>query len=147
MKIANQQDIDSFMAFAINDPKMLPYLSMSRWIKPRKASDSDWECLHITDDRLSYLLTINFNRNISLSITIALYAKSKIAAGRAILNIKEVVKRYKPFAIDSCVAESNKESFEITKKILGEPWGKEPMGAWNLAEGIFEDVYCFRKIL
>lgn len=146
-KIAKQADIDKFMEYAVMCDDMLPYLSMSKYIKPRKEHNSDWEGLHLTDDRLSYLLHIDFDRSSGMRFTIALYAKSAIAAGRAILVLKEMVNRYKPYAIDSTVAKSNIKSFNITKKILGEPWGCEALGCWNMLLGEFEDCYYFRKLL
>lgn len=147
MKLATQSEIDAFMEWAINDPESYPFLSHSRWIKPRKVPESDWYGLTITDERVSYLLHIDFNRNISLSATICLYSKTNIAAGRAILVLKEVIQRYKPFAIDSTVAKSNIKSLKITKKILGDPWGLEPNAVWNMLTGETEDCYYFRKLL
>lgn len=147
MKNANQQEIDAFMDYALANEEMLPYLSMNRWIRRREAKTDDWQGLCITDDRNSYLLNIDFDRSSGMRFTLCLFAKSAIAAGRAILVIKEMVKRYKPYAIDSMVAKSNTKSFEITKRILGEPWGLEPNGCWNMLKGEFEDCYYFRKLL
>lgn len=147
MKNATQGDIDKFMEYAIDSKEMLPYLSLSRWIRRREVKLDDWAGLHLTDERLSYLLHIDFDRSSGLRFTISLYAKSNIAAGRAILTLKEIVRRYKPYAIDSTVCKSNIKSFNITKKLLGEPWGCEPLGAWNMGKGEFEDCYYFRKLL
>lgn len=147
MKNATQQDIDSFMEYAVNSPEMLPYLSINRWIRRREVKLDDWQGLHLTDDRLSYLLHIDFDRSSGLRFSISLYAKTNVAAGRAILALIEMVKRYKPYAIDSIVCKSNIKSYTITKKLLGEPWGCEPSGAWNMAKGEFEDCYYFRKLL
>lgn len=147
MKNATQSEIDKFMEWAFTSPEIYPYLSHSKYISERKERRGDWEGYHLTDNRLSYLLSIDFNRNTSLTFTICLYAKSAIGAGQGILALKEIVKRYRPFAINSSVAISNKKSYEITKKILGDPYGICPLAHWNMLTGKMEDTYEFRKIL
>src|SRR5579863_6098933 len=117
MKNATQTDLDAFMQWAFTEPSIYPYLSHSKYIAERKEYRGDWEGAHITDNTLSYLLSVSFTRTTFLEFTIALYSKSPVAAGRGILALKEMVKRYRPFAIDSSVAISNKKSFDITKKI------------------------------
>lgn len=147
MKNATQEEINIFMEYALSCPDMLPYLSVNRWIRARKVKKDDWAGLVLTDERLSYLLHIDFDRASGLRFTIALYAKTLFAAGKAVLALKEMIRRYKPYAVDSTVAVSNVKSFAITKRLLGEPWGKEPLGCWNMLNGEFEDLFYFRKLL
>lgn len=146
-KLATQEDLDTFMAEAVKNPEIYPYLSMNRYVRKRKVREDDWEGFHITNDSLSYMLHIDFERTSGLRFTLALYAKSAYSAGQAILVLKEMVHRYKPDFIDSTVALSNKKSYAITQRLLGEPWGIEPLGCWNMGEGRFEDCYYFRKVL
>lgn len=147
MKNATQSEIDSFMQWAFTNPEIYPYLSHSKYISEFKERKSDWEGLHLTDENLSYLLSVDFNRNTHLTFTICLYSKSTIGAGKGILALKEMVNRYRPFAVNSSVSVSNIKSYQITKKILGEPWGLEPLAHWNMLTGKMEDVWNFRKIL
>ena len=146
-KFATQSDIDTFLDSVLHDKNIYPYLSTSRYHAVREAKKDDWGGIQITDDKLSYLLVIGFDRADGMRFTIALFAKTTFAAGKGILVLKEMVNRYKPYCIDSTVAFSNEKSFKITTKILGNHWGIEPRGAWNILSGKFEDLYYFRKLM
>lgn len=148
MKIARQSDIDSFLSEAYLDEKIYPYLTISKFMQEWTEFKDDWNGINITDERLSYLGKITFDRSKGeVEMNICLYCKTALAAGRAIQAIKYLIGRYKPRAINSCVHSTNIKSLKIHKHIYGEPWGIEPEIAWDSKEGRFVDLYYFRKIL
>jgi hypothetical protein len=148
VKLANQSEIDTFLADAYLDESIYPYLTISKYVNEWKELKSDWEGINITDERLSYLGKISFDRGKGeIEMNICLYCRTPFVAGRAIHAIKYLINRYKPRAINSVVHSTNVKSLKIHKHIYGEPWGIEPGSAWDSKEGRFVDLYYFRKIL
>ena len=147
MKIARQSDIDSFLSGAYLDENIYPYLTTSKHMSEWKEFKTDWEGINITDERLSYLGKIAFDRNRGeVEMNIMLFCKSSISAGRAIQAIKYLINRYRPKAVNSVVHATNTKSLKLHKRIYGEPWGIEPEIAWDSKEGRFVDLYYFRKL-
>lgn len=144
MKIATQSDLDQFKASVLLDESIYPYLSLTKYSGEWAEQKNDWERQYITNENLSYLIALSFTRTSDLEISIALYAKNTIAAAYAIMAIKELLKRYKPFAVNSVVHASNRKSIALHKKVFGEPWGIEKLGAWNSLLGEYEDSHHFR---
>jgi hypothetical protein len=77
---------------------------------------------------------------------ISLYATSSFSAGRGLIAINEIIRRYKPRYADTVVHASNTKSIKLNTKLLGKPWGAEPNGAWNAKLGEYEDLVYFRKL-
>jgi hypothetical protein len=44
------------------------------------------------------------------------------------------------------VHSSNEKSIKLNTRLMGEPWGVEPKGAWNSKTGEYEDLLYFRKL-
>lgn len=146
MKKASKEDVDKFMSKAILDDNIYPYLSTTKYMGTFEIPDDDWNGLLITNTNNSFLLKIRINRSDEVGMTVSLYATSSFSAGRALNIINEIIKRYKPRYVDSVVHSSNTKSIKLNTKLLGEPWGKEPNGAWNSKFGKYEDLVYFRKL-
>ena len=145
-KKANKEDIDKFMSKAILDEDIYPYLSTSKYFGTFEVPDDDWGGLLITNDSNTFISKVTFRRSDEVGMSISLYAVSSFSAGRALSAINEVIKRYKPRYVDTTVHSSNVKSIKLNTKLLGEPWGVEPKGAWNAKLGEYEDLVYFRKL-
>lgn len=146
MKKASKEDVDKFMSKAILDDNIYPYLSTTKYMGTFEIPDDDWNGLLITNTNNSFLLKIRINRSDEVGMTVSLYATSSFSAGRALIAINEVIRRYKPRYVDTTVHSSNTKSIKLNSKLLGEPWGVEPKGAWNAKLGEYEDLVYFRKL-
>ena len=89
---------------------------------------------------------VSIRRADELGMSVSLYAITPYSAGKGITAINEIIRRYKPRYVDSVVHASNEKSMKLNTKLLGEPWGREPMGAWNSKLGEYEDLLYFRKL-
>jgi hypothetical protein len=149
MKIATQQDVDRFMESVFQDENIYPYLTTSKHNNNSVRVDhtSDWDRIWMVTENLSCLLKVSIDRTRDTEFSISLYAKSAHAAGKAVLACKELIKRYRPKAINSIVHSTNAKSLALHKKIYGEPWGVEKSSTWNMGKGCYEDLYYFRKML
>ena len=147
MKIATQSDIDLFLNESYLNENIYPYLTTCKYMSEWKEFKTDWEGINITDERLSYLGRIIFDRNRGeIEMNVSLFCKNSLAAGKAIQAIKYLINRYRPKAINSAVHATNIKSLKLHKHIYGEPWGIEPKIAWDSKEGRFVDLYYFRKL-
>lgn len=147
MRIAEQKDLDGFRNKAINNPDIFPYLSTGQYISESVASKDDWGSVKMINDSLTCLLSASISRDEENVLNVCIWSESPFAAGRCVLIVKDLVKQYNARAIESVVHESNKKSIEFNKKLLGEPWGTEPMGAWNRLTGKWEGLVYFRKVI
>lgn len=147
MRQAKQSDLDTFFGNAINDKAIYPYLSMSKYTGKLTLPDSDWDGIWLIDNKCNCLLRVTFDRARDLEISICLHSTNTFWAGKAIKAVQEIIKRYKPRAINSVVHFSNKKSLNIHNKIFGQPWGVESGFAWNMGIGEYEDAHYYRLIL
>lgn len=148
MKIATQHDVDTFIDSVLLDEKIYPYLTVQTFFEKWQIPKSDWHGIIMTNDQLSYMAKVSFDRSRNeIEFNICIYAKSTYSAAFALKAIDYLIKRYKPKALNSIVSESNIASIRLNKKIMGEPWGRESLTAWNSLSGKFEDLLYFRKLL
>jgi hypothetical protein len=147
MRSATKKDIDIFMEKAILDDSIYPYLSTDKHMSSMEPLEGDWNGLLLTNDTNTYICKISFRRADELGMSISLWANTAFSAGKAVSVIKEVIKRYKPRYIESVVHASNIKSIKLNTKLLGEPWGREPGGAWKSKLGEYEELVYFRKLL
>lgn len=145
-KKASKEDVDKFMSKAILNDDIYPYLSTNKYFGTFEIPDDDWSGLLITNTTNSFLCKIGIRRADEVGFVVSLYAISSYSAGKAIIAINEIIRRYKPRYVDSVVHASNEKSIKLNTKLLGEPWGREPMGAWNSKLGKYEDLVYFRKL-
>jgi hypothetical protein len=145
-KKASKVDVDNFMSKGILDENIYPYLSTTKYFGTFDVPDDDWSGLLITNDSNTFISKVTFHRTDEVGMSIALYAVSSFSAGRALSAINEIIRRYKPRYVDTKVHSSNVKSIKLNTKMLGEPWGIEPMGAWNAKLGKYEDLIYFRKL-
>ena len=145
-KKATKIDVDNFMSKAIINENVYPYLSTTKYMGTFEVTDDDWSGMLLTNSTNSYLCKISFRRSDEVGISVSLYAITPFSAGRALIVINEIIRRYKPRYVDTVVHSSNIKSIKLNTKLLGEPWGVEPMGAWNSKLGEYEDLVYFRKL-
>jgi hypothetical protein len=145
-RTANQQDLDFFKEQAIWDENIYPYLSTTKSMTEWVAKNNDWEGIDITNDRRSFILKIYFDRRRD-EMNIELFAMNAVSAGRGVYVVMDMIKRYKPRAINSVVHSSNKKSLKLHYKLFGDCWGVEESVAWNSLNGEYEDLHYFRKLL
>lgn len=145
-KKANKEDVDKFMSKAILNDNIYPYLSTNKYFGAFEVPDDDWSGLLITNESNTFISKITLRRADEVGMSISLYATSSFSAGRALIAINEVIRRYKPRYVDTTVHSSNTKSIKLNSKLLGEPWGVEPKGAWNAKLGEYEDLVYFRKL-
>lgn len=147
MELATQEQLDKFKRFAVSEPKIYPYLSVSKWLSEWTAPKDDWDKIMFVNKQCTAYLRISISRSDDNGFSIACYTLSSYWAGRCMLLVKELIKRYDPKYIQTCVHISNIKSLNINEKLLGKPWGVEPLGAWNSLLGKYEDLVWFKKIL
>lgn len=147
MILATQEQVDKFMAEAMFNKEIFPYLTMSTFNSSTKVSEDDWSKLVLTNSEVDFILSVNIDRSMENAFTISLWSKIPYWSGKALQAINELVTRYNPISIETSVHISNTRSRRINRKLLGEPWGVEPKGAWNGLTGQWEDCLHFKKIL
>lgn len=147
MRSATQADIDKFYADTENNSDIYPFIGIRKFMPKWEAQKDNNAKLILTNDANQYLLNITFSWHGQLEFEVALFSKNTIGAGRGLQALFEQIKRYKPYAINTSVQQSNIKSLAINRKLWGEPWGIEPKSAWNMIDGIYEDLYHFRKLL
>lgn len=147
MHLATQAEVDAFMAKAILNPKIYPYLSVDHYLSERVVEKGDWQSMHFIDSNLKCLLCIRISRAHRNSFNVALYSESKYLAGKAIKLVERLVPQYDCMSITTCVHESNVDSLLINNKIFGEPWGIETKSAWNRLTCKWESLHWFKKDL
>jgi len=145
-KKASKVDVDNFMSKGMLDDNIYPYLSTTKYFGTFDVPDDDWGGLLITNDSNTFISKVTFRRTDEVGMVISLYAVSSFSAGRALTAINEIIRRYKPRYVDTTVHSSNVKSINLNTKLLGEPWGVEPKGAWNAKLGEYEDLVYFRKL-
>jgi hypothetical protein len=121
-------------------------MSTTKYFGTFEIPDDDWNSLLITNNENSFLSKVSIRRTDELGMAISLYATNPYSAGKGVTAINEIIRRYKPRYVDSVVHASNEKSIKLNTKLLGEPWGREPMGAWNSKLGEYEDLIYFRKL-
>jgi hypothetical protein len=146
IKKAKREDVDKFMDKVYLDDNVYPYMSTTKYFGDFEIPEDDWSSLLITNDSNTFLCKISIRRADEVGLSISLYSISAISAGRALLAINEIIKRYKPRYIDTVVHSSNEKSIKLNTRLMGEPWGVEPKGAWNSKTGEYEDLLYFRKL-
>jgi hypothetical protein len=146
IKKAKREDVDKFMDKVYLDDNVYPYMSTTKYFGNFEIPEDDWSSLLITNDSNTFLCKISIRRADEVGLSISLYSISAISAGRALLAINEIIKRYKPRYIDTVVHSSNEKSIKLNTRLMGEPWGVEPKGAWNSKTGEYEDLLYFRKL-
>lgn len=147
MKNATQSEIDKFYADTENDINVYPFIGTRMFMPKWEAQKDNNSKLILTNSANQYLLNISFSWYGQLEFEVGLFSKNTIGAGRGMMALQEQIKRYKPFAINSSVQQSNVKSLHITRKMFGIEWGIEKFAAWNVIDGKYEDLYYFRKIL
>lgn len=147
MKKATKEDVDKFMELSSLNEDIYPYLTTTKHLGIFDIREDDWSGFLLTNDSLSFMLEISIQRSDDNGFNIALYSLNAFAAGRAILIIKELIRRYSPRYIDTTVHSSNTKSIAFNEKLGMELWGTKPMGAWNMKLGEYEDLLYFRKLL
>lgn len=145
-KKATKEDVDTFMSKAILDENIYPYMSINKYFGTFDIPDDDWSGLLITNTEKSFLCKVSIRRVDELGMSVSLYAITPYSAGKGLVAINELIRRYKPRYVDTLVHSSNEKSIRLNIKLLGEPWGREPMGAWNPKLGEYEDLLYFRKL-
>jgi hypothetical protein len=135
-----------WMATAISDPTVRPYLSNSGWIDQMKeAPTDDWSKVCLVSEKS--LLIATFDRSASATIGIGLWTlgeEKEFASGRALMAIRWLLCRY-AFMVrvaSSCMV-TNKKSLSLHERLYGDPWGIEPAAAWDECEGRFVSVAHF----
>ena len=147
MKNATQQEIDAFYAKTENNPEIYPYIGIGKFMPKWEAQKDNNSKQILTDERGSFLLNASFSWHRPLEIEFALFSISTIGAGRGLKAMFEIIKRYKPKAVNTSVQQSNIKSLAINRKLWGKEWGIEPKVAWNPLKGEYEDLHYFRKLL
>ncbi len=147
MKNATQIEIDKFYSDTENNPDIYPYLGIRKFSPRWEAQKDNNSILILTNKENQFLLNITFSWHGQLEFEVALFSKNTIGAGRGLKALFEQIKRYKPYAINTSVQESNIKSIAINYKLWGEPWGIEPKCAWNPLTGEYENLLHFRKML
>lgn len=145
-KKATKEDVDNFMSKAILDEDIYPYLSTNKYFGTFEIPDDDWGTILMTNESNSFLFKVTIRRADEVGMIISLYATSSFSAGRGLIAINEIIRRYKPRYVDTVVHASNTKSIKLNTKLLGKPWGAEPNGAWNAKLGEYEDLVYFRKL-
>lgn len=146
IKIATQDELDRIGESFFNDPGILPFLSTTQYNGRFIKSDDDWNGIELVADDLSGLLKIKIERQSGNGFFISLFAKNNITAGKLLKAMEKLITAYRPMYIETCVHESNVKSLKINNKRLGEPYGIDPLGAWNLQTGKWENLHLFKKI-
>lgn len=146
-KLPTQQQLDNFTAAVLQDENIWPYLTMSKSRSEVIIWKTDWEGLMLISHDEKTLLKVQFDRQRDCDFNISLYSSSPHQAGQCVALVKELIKRYRPFSINSVVHSSNEKSLKFHKKIYGEPWGIEKLSAWNMKTGAYEDAHWFRMVL
>jgi len=146
MRLATQQDLDTFYDKSIFDINIYPYLSTSTYISKPELPKDDWSGIYLVSEDLRCLLKISIDRTRDIEFNISLYSFSSFLAGKAIIALKEIIRRYKPKAINSVVHSSNIKSLKLHHKYFGKPWGIEPVSAYNMGLGSYEDLHYFRML-
>ena len=147
MNRATQEEIDKFFNWAVLDPEMYPYLTINKTIFKKEIPKDDWEGLMFISECGKCFMHISFSRVRDIEFNVSIWSKSPLLAGRCLIVIKDLIKRYRPKYIDSVCHSSNKRSLKLHKKIYGVQWGIEPNGAWNMGLGEYEDLYHFRLMI
>jgi len=148
MRLAKQADIDAFYDKAIYHPEVGQYLTNSQWLSETTAPKDDWNQVILTNDAITVLLKISISRSDGNGFSIGLFSTNALAAGRAVQFVKDhLMKRYQPRYIQTSVQSVNEKSLKMNQKLFGDPWGKEPLGAWNSKLGHYVDLIWFRKNL
>lgn len=146
MRVATQEDLDNFKASVMFDENIYPFLSTVKYQPEWVASKSDWEYIWLINESGKFLIKLSFDRAVDLEISICLFTKSPFACGKGLREVIEFIKRYKPAAITTGVAESNTKSLRLNRRLLGNEWGIEPNGAWNCLKGQYEGYHRFKLI-
>lgn len=146
IKKAKREDVDKFMDKVYLNDNVYPYMSTTKYFGNFEIPEDDWNSLLITNESNTFLCKILIRRSDEVGISISLYATSAISAGRALVAINEIIKRYKPRYVDTVVHSSNEKSIKLNTRLMGKPWGIEPKGAWNSKTGEYEDLVYFRKL-
>lgn len=144
---ATQEQVDRFMASALFNKDISPYLQTSTYNSHIRVEEGDWNSIIFTTENVDFLLIVYILRDRENSLDISLWANSSYWAGKAISIIPDLIKRYNPLYIETTVHESNVRSLKINERLMGPPWGIEPKGAWNTATGKWEGKVKFKKIL
>jgi hypothetical protein len=140
--------MDEFDKFAFSHPDYAQYKNCSQYLGRTSAGTDDWEDICFITEDLKSAISYTIYRSKENTLEIAIYAMNAKAASRLIKEtLDKVIKMYNPKALTSFCHSSNKKSIRINTKRLGEPWGIEPQGAWNIVEGRWEDKIYFKKIL
>lgn len=147
MKQATQEEVDRFFAWAVQDPEIYPYLSVSKRIFKREIPKDDWEGFMFISDCGRCFMHVSLQRVKDIEFGVSIWSKNPLLAGRCLVVIKELIKRYRPICIDSICHSSNERSLALHRRIMGKEWGIEPLGAWNMGTGAYEDLYHFKKLL
>ena len=146
IKKAKREDVDKFMDKVYLNDNVYPYMSTTKYFGNFEIPEDDWNSLLITNESNTFLCKILIRRSDEVGLSISLYSTSAISAGRALVAINEIIKRYKPRYVDTVVHSSNEKSIKLNTRLMGKPWGIEPKGAWNSKTGEYEDLVYFRKL-
>lgn len=146
IKKAKREDVDKFMDKVYLNDNVYPYMSTTKYFGNFEIPEDDWNSLLITNESNTFLCKVLIRRSDEVGLSISLYATSAISAGRALVAINEIIKRYKPRYVDTVVHSSNEKSIKLNTRLMGKPWGIEPKSAWNSKTGEYEDLVYFRKL-
>lgn len=147
MRVATQEDITAFYSSVLTDPTIYPYMQFGKYFTVPTIGTDLWHDIYLITDNRSCYLHIWIDRTKDNEFTIGLFAKNSYAAGKAVIAIKELIRRYRPRAINSAVHASNLKSLALNRKLFGEEGSIRVSAAWNMGTGEYEDMYQFRRIL
>lgn len=127
----NFQKYQQWHTKAMADPLVRRFISIG-WTAAPKAPENDWERLILCSD--TACVTLSFSRGDESEISIGIWALecSRIAAGRALVALAEILPRYAYFRrVVSRVMETNHKAMQLNRQLLGNPWGIDPECAWD----------------
>lgn len=147
MIVPTQQIVNEFYERAYFNPDLYPYMQTDKNFGPVKVGDCDWSRVVVMNRNQTALLCVSISRGKDNDFSISLFSENELAAGKCVKFIHDLIHRYDPKSISTCVHESNKRSIKINKRLFGLPWGVEKDGAWNMLKGKYENLLHFKKIL
>lgn len=144
---ATAADLKECEKYFQTQPEILQYLTSTQCLGTFVQGEDDWNSVSFcTEDRTS-MIKYSISRDTENTIVLSLYARTPFLAGKLLSTTwPQIKKAYNPKALGAIVHSSNIKSLKLTKKHLGQPYGVEPDGMWNIVEGRWEDAVLFKKV-
>lgn len=143
---ATQKDLDDFHLKQANNPDIYPYMNATQFSRNTEVFADDWNGIDLIYGELRGWLRIQILRDKGNTFVIGLYAEKPHIAGKLMLELPKLIKKYDAMAVKTSVHESNVKSLRFNRKHF-KNYGVEPKGLWNQAEGVWENAHLFKKIL